>query len=73
MIMTTPVSCKAQLITNKGEDASGSLVKGKVSINGLRADADNQKIYNVAALLAACVAHQVLTIVKTESVELSNE
>ena len=73
MIMTTPVSCKASLVTNKGQDAEGHLVKGKVSLNGLRAGADNAKIYNVASLLGACLAHPVLTITKTETVELSNE
>ena len=73
MIMTTPVSCKATLITNKGSDANGSLIKGKVSISGLRAGADDTKLYNVAALVAACVAHPVLTITKTETVELTEE
>ena len=73
MIMTTPVSCKANLITNKGSDANGRLVKGNVSINGLRAGADDTKLYSVASLLAACLAHPVLTVTKTETVELSNE
>ena len=74
MIIDTPVSCKAALVTNKGADPqTGSLMKGSVAINGLRAGADNTKIYNVASLLAACVAHPVLTITKTETVELSNE
>ena len=73
MIMTTPVSCKAALITNKGSDANGRLVRGNVGINGLRAGADNTKLYNVASLLAACLAHPVLTVTKTETVELSNE
>ena len=73
MIMTTPVSCKATLITNKGSDASGKLVKGNIGINGLRAGVDNTKLYNVAALVAACVAHPVLTITKTETVELTEE
>ena len=73
MIMTTPVSCKATLITNKGSDANGSLVKGNVSISGLRAGVDNTKLYNVASLLCACVAHPVLKIIKTEAVELSEE
>ena len=73
MIITTPVSCKAALITNKGTDANGSLVRGSVGINGLRAEADNTKLYNVASLLAGCLAHPMLTITKTETVELSNE
>lgn len=73
MIIDTPVSCSAAVITNKGQDADGHLIKGKVSMNGLRAGADNAKIYNVASLLGACLAHQVLTITKTETVELSNE
>ena len=73
MIMTTPVSCKATLITNKGQDSEGHLVKGKVNIGGLRAGVNDTKLYNVASLLCACVAHQVLTIVKTESVELTEE
>ena len=73
MIITTPVTCKAALITNKGSDANGRLVRGNVGINGLRAGADDTKLYNVASLLAACLAHPVLTITKTETVELSNE
>ena len=73
MIMTTPVSCKAAMITNKGQDADGRLVKGNIGISGLRAGADNTKIYNVASLVAACVAHPVLTITKTETVELTEE
>ena len=73
MIMTTPVSCEAALITNRGQDAEGRLVKGNVGINGLRAGADNTKLYNVASLVAACVAHPVLTITKTETVELTEE
>ena len=73
MIMTTPVACKASLITNKGQDVNGGLDKGNDANNGLRAGADDTKIYNVASLLAACVAHPVLTITKTETVELSNE
>lgn len=72
-IMTTPVSCKAALITNLGQDASGALRKGNVSINGLRAAADNQKLYNVAALLCSCVAHPVMKITKTETVELDED
>lgn len=73
MIIMTPVTCKAALITNKGSDANGRLVRGNVGINGLRAGADDTKLYNVASLLAACLAHPVLTITKTETVELSNE
>ncbi|MCR4818525.1 MAG: hypothetical protein K5841_06170 [Fretibacterium sp.] len=73
MIMTTPVSCRAALVTNKGTDSSGKLVRGSVGITGLSAGADNTKLYNVAALLSACVAHPVLTITKTETVELSDE
>ena len=73
MIMTTPVSCKATLITNKGSGANGKLVKGSIGINGLRAGVDNTKLYNVAALAAACAAHPVLTITKTETVELTEE
>ncbi|MCR4817364.1 MAG: hypothetical protein K5841_00220 [Fretibacterium sp.] len=73
MIMTTPVSCKAALVTNRGTDSSGGLLRGSVGINGLRAGADNDKIFSVASLLAACLAHPVLTITKTETVELSDE
>ncbi len=73
-VMTTPKSCKATLVTNKGSDpVSGSMIKGNVAISGLRATADNDKIYAVAQLLASCLAHQVITVLKTESVELSLE
>ena len=73
-VTAVPISCKAGLTLNKGQDPdTGKTLSGTCSINGLRAGADNTKIYNVAALLAECVAYPVVRVVKTESVELENE
>lgn len=73
-IVTTPISTKALLTLNKGQDAStGKTITGTTSINGLVAGADNTKLYNVAVLLSDCVAYPVVRIVKTESMELENE
>lgn len=73
-ITTTPISCKAALTLNKGQDPStGKTITGTAGINGLAAGADNQKIYNVAALYSECVAYPVVRVLKTESVELEEE
>lgn len=73
-VTSTPISCSAKIVTNKGTDAStGAMIKGSVPISGLAAGADNTKVYNVAALLSACIAHSAIQITKTETVELENE
>ena len=73
-VIATPISCRAALMLNKGQDShTGKTLTGTANINGLVAGADNTKLYNVAALLADCVAYPVVRVVKTEAVELENE
>lgn len=73
-VTATPISAKAALTLNKGQDPdTGKTINGTASINGLAAGADNQKVYNVAALYAECVAYPVVRVVKTESSELEDE
>lgn len=72
-VIETPISCKAGLLLNKGQDAStGKTITGYSNMNGLAAGADNQKVYDVASLLADCVDSPVIRIYKTETVELED-
>lgn len=72
-VTATPITSKASLQLNKGQDPdTGKTLMGTSSINGLVAGADNEKIYNIAGALANCVAHPVVRVIKTESSELAN-
>lgn len=71
-ITSTPISCSAKLLLNKGQSAEGKTLTGSSSISGLVAAADNQKVYNVASALADCVADPVIRIEKSEKVELED-
>ena len=73
-IVAVPITSKASLVLNKGQDPdTGKTISGSCSITGLVAGPDNTKLYNVASLLAECVAYPVVKVTKTETDELSNE
>ena len=73
-VTAIPITSKAALVLNKGQDPdTGKTINGNCSISGLVANPDNTKVYNVAALLAECLAYPVIKVTKTQSVELANE
>lgn len=73
-VVSTPISCKASLTLNKGQDPdTGKTLTGTASINGLVANPDTTKTYGVAASYAECVAYPVVRVVLTQSSELEDE
>ena len=73
-VVSTAKSAKFGLKLNKGTNAeTGNMISGTMTVSGLRQGADNQKVYNVATLMASCLAYPVTEVTKTEVVTLEAE